>query len=66
MEPHGWTGLLIGRDLILSKTGWAVGNGETIRLWYDPRLSCNEQIRRMGPAQANQQSLTVVIQLKMD
>lgn len=56
--------LLIGRDLILRNTGWAVGNGETIR--NNPRLSYNEQIRLIGPAQANQQSLTVVILLKLD
>lgn len=49
-ESHGWRGLLIGRDLIMSNAGWAIGNGESINIWSDPWLSHSSQIRPMGLA----------------
>ncbi|XP_013639377.1 PREDICTED: uncharacterized mitochondrial protein AtMg00310-like [Brassica oleracea var. oleracea] len=59
VESHGWKGLLVGRDLICSNAGWAVGNGESIHVWTDSWLSNTEQLRPMGPAPENQQDLMV-------
>ena len=59
VESHGWRGLLIGRDLICNNSGWAVGNGKSIKIWSDAWLSYTEQARPMGPAPANQLDLTV-------
>lgn len=35
-ESHGWRSMLIGRDLMMSNSGWAVGSGENINIWTDP------------------------------
>ena len=48
-ESHGWKVLLIGRDLMMSNAGWAIGNGEDINIWTDPWLSLSAQARPMGP-----------------
>ncbi|XP_056842864.1 uncharacterized protein LOC130495483 [Raphanus sativus] len=45
---HGWRSALIGRDLLLKKIGWAVGNGQSINVWRDPWLSLTEQECPMG------------------
>lgn len=58
-ESHGWRGVLIGRDLITSNSGWAVGNGVSINAWTGPWLSLTEQIRPMGPMPENHSTLTV-------
>lgn len=52
-ESHGWRSVLIGRDLITSNSGWAVGNGASINAWTDPWLSLTEQLRPMGPTLEN-------------
>lgn len=49
-ESHGWRSMLIGRDLMMSNSGWAVGSGENINIWTDPWLSHSTQARPMGPA----------------
>lgn len=59
VESHGWKSVLIGRGLIMSNSGWAVGNGEAINAWSDPWLSLSEQRRPMGPAPEDQSELTV-------
>ncbi|XP_048623601.1 uncharacterized mitochondrial protein AtMg00310-like [Brassica napus] len=33
---HGWRSVLIGRDLLLKKMGWTVGDGVSINIWQDP------------------------------
>ena len=45
-----FSGILIGRDLILQNAGWAVGDGDSINVWTDPWLSLSEPRRPMGPA----------------
>lgn len=46
---HGWNSILAGRDLLLKKSSWLVGNGEDIRVWDDPWLSLDCPRRPMGP-----------------
>lgn len=58
-ESHGWRGILIGRNLLKAHLGWAVGTGESINVWNDDWLSVSEKARPMGPAPANQETLTV-------
>lgn len=36
---HGWRSILAGREILRKGLSWAVGDGETIRLWNDPWLS---------------------------
>lgn len=36
VASHGWRSILVGRDLLKKGLGWVVGNGENIRVWYDP------------------------------
>lgn len=38
-ESHGWKGILIGRDLMLSNAGWAIGNGEYVNIWTNLGLA---------------------------
>lgn len=47
---HGWRGIMVGRDLIVENSGWAVGNGECLNVWESPWLSLTAQERPMGPA----------------
>lgn len=47
---HGWRSIMIGRDIIVSNSGWAVGNGAKINIWDSPWLSLTEQSRPTGPA----------------
>lgn len=56
---HGWRGVLIGRDIIMSNAGWEVGNGESINIWDNPWLSVHHQERPMGPAPFEFRNLTV-------
>lgn len=46
---HGWRSVLIGRDLIVKNAGWAIGNGESVKVWSDPWLSLTSQERPIGP-----------------
>lgn len=41
---------MIGRDIIVSNSGWVVGSGSNINLWDSPWLSLSEQTRPTGPA----------------
>lgn len=47
---HGWRGILHGRDLLKKKLGWKIGNGSSVKLWYDPWLSGSELAQPVGPA----------------
>lgn len=42
---HGWRGVLIGRDIVMSNASWEVGNGDSINIWEKPWLSCDSQER---------------------
>lgn len=39
-----------GRDLLAKHMGWAIGNGESIRIWQEVWLSSSSQVKPMGPA----------------
>ncbi|KAL0900317.1 hypothetical protein Bca101_084278 [Brassica carinata] len=58
-ESHGWRGFLIGRDLLKTNIGWAIGNGESVSVWSDNWLSVSEQVRPMGPVPEDQLELRV-------
>ena len=47
---HGWRSIMIGRDIIVEHSGWAVGNGTSINIWDKTWLSLSAQERPMGPA----------------
>lgn len=59
VESHGWQGLIIGIDLILKNSGWAIGDGESTKIWSEPWLSFTEQRRPMGPPPEAQLDMTV-------
>lgn len=47
---HGWRSILIGRDLVKNHLGWAIDNGETVKIWSDSWLSTTQAETPMGPA----------------
>ena len=46
---HGWRGICLGRDLLKSQLGKAIGNGQDTRIWDDPWLSSSSPLQPMGP-----------------
>lgn len=58
-ESHGWRGILIGRDLLKTNTGWVIGDGRDVELWNDPWLTTTCQQRPMGPAPETSANLMV-------
>lgn len=56
---HGWRSILAGRELFRKGLSWAVGNGETIRLWSDPWLSFTTPTKPIGPAPEEHQAIKV-------
>ena len=63
---HGWRGVLLGRDLIMSNAGWVVGDGRSVRAWHDPWLSVTEQKRPVGPPTEASSNITVADLLRPD
>lgn len=59
-SSHGWKGILIGRDLLVSNLGWMVGTGTAINVWTEPWLSSVEPLRPIGPALEGLKDLNVV------
>lgn len=57
---HGWRSVLAGRDLLINNLGWVVGDGASISIWCDPRLSLIRQERPMGPPGEQSVELTVL------
>ncbi|CAG7881998.1 unnamed protein product, partial [Brassica rapa] len=56
---HGWRGLLEGRDLLVSKLSFVIGNGEGIKVWSDHWLSTECPSTPYGPAPEQYQDLVV-------
>ncbi|XP_023641325.1 uncharacterized protein LOC111831438 [Capsella rubella] len=56
---HGWRGICIGRDLISSQLGRAIGSGITTSVWYDPWISLTSPVVPMGPVPEKSQNLKV-------
>lgn len=46
---HGWRSILEGREILRKGLGWAVGDGEKIKLWTDPWLSFEAPVAPIGP-----------------
>ncbi|CAA7044436.1 unnamed protein product [Microthlaspi erraticum] len=46
---HGWRGICIGRELLKSHVGRAIGDGKETRIWDDPWLSLDKHQRPIGP-----------------
>ena len=56
---HGWRGICIGRDLLRTNLGKAIGNGADTNVWTEPWLSLSEPLAPMGPPAQDAQNLTV-------
>lgn len=56
---HGWRSILAGREILRKGLSWAVGDGENIRLWYDPWLTFDTPSQPMGPPSRDSQLLKV-------
>ncbi|CAL9224803.1 unnamed protein product, partial [Arabidopsis halleri] len=46
---HGWRSILVGRDLLKKRLGWAIGNGRAAKAWSEPWLSVSKVAQPMGP-----------------
>ena len=56
---HGWRGICIGRDLLKTQLGRAIGTGKDTRIWQDPWISLSKPVTPMGPATQTSHDLTV-------
>ncbi|KAL0717697.1 hypothetical protein Bca4012_067019 [Brassica carinata] len=56
---HGWRGILIGRDLLESHLGKAIGNGMTTNIWKEAWVSTSTYLRPFGPPRECDQDLVV-------
>ena len=56
---HGWRGILVGRDLLVTNLSKAIGDGESTLVWKDPWLSMDEPLRPVGPMQEIHQDLCI-------
>ncbi|KAG7533037.1 Reverse transcriptase zinc-binding domain [Arabidopsis thaliana x Arabidopsis arenosa] len=56
---HGWRGICIGRDLIKSQLGKAIGSGSTTKVWTEPWLSLTVPLSPVGPPTLKNQAMTV-------
>ncbi|XP_013617184.1 PREDICTED: uncharacterized protein LOC106323642 [Brassica oleracea var. oleracea] len=63
---HGWRGILAGREIIKKGLGWAIGNGEKIKVWREFWLSTEQQCSPMGPPTAQAEELRVKDLLQSD
>ena len=56
---HGWRGICIGRDLLKSQLGRAIGSGLTTQVWTEPWLSLSAPLSPIGPPREENQDLKV-------
>ncbi|XP_019096054.1 PREDICTED: uncharacterized protein LOC109130642 [Camelina sativa] len=56
---HGWRGICIGRDLLKSQLGKAIGSGTDSSVWYDPWISLTSHATPVGPPPKDCQHLCV-------
>lgn len=56
---HGWTGILAGRDLLVSHLGRAVGEGTEIKVWTDSWISTSNRVIPHGPLREGDSDLFV-------
>ena len=47
---NSWRSILIGRDLVKEHLGWAIGNGESVKISSDAWLSTSHGAQPIGPA----------------
>ncbi|CAA7012943.1 unnamed protein product [Microthlaspi erraticum] len=56
---HGWRSICTGRELLIKKLGWVIGNGKSIKVWEDPLLFLKTPCTPIGPPTQEAQNLTV-------
>lgn len=56
---HGWRGILVGRDILKKKLGWAIGTGDQVHVWRENWLSPEEQCGPIDPPTFETQELRV-------
>lgn len=56
---HGWRGICLGKDLLKTNLGKAIGNGADTNLWTEPWLFINAPLTPMGPPNHDSQNLSV-------
>lgn len=63
---HGWRGLLLGPDLLVSRLRNAIGNGISTNLWKEAWISTKSQLRPFGPCREQNQDMIVADLLTHD
>ncbi|XP_048619867.1 uncharacterized protein LOC125590358 [Brassica napus] len=56
---HGWRSIIAGRDLLVTRLGKVIGNGEGTRVWKDPWLRLDHPTVPFGPVKESDQDLFV-------
>ncbi|WZZ49660.1 hypothetical protein YC2023_049767 [Brassica napus] len=63
---HGWRGLLLGPELLVSRLRNAIGNGISTNLWKEAWISTKSQLRPFGPCREQNQDMIVADLLTHD
>ncbi|XP_056845478.1 uncharacterized protein LOC130496884 [Raphanus sativus] len=56
---HRWTGILAGRDLLISQLGRVIGDGTEIKVWQDSWISTSAHCIPFGPIKEGDSDLRV-------
>ncbi|XP_018488051.2 uncharacterized protein LOC108858662 [Raphanus sativus] len=56
---YGWRSILHGRDLLKDNLGKAIENGQDTRVWKDPWISLEKQVKPFGPVREANMDLRV-------
>ena len=56
---HGWRGILLGRDLLLTHLGKAIGDGESTSVWNDFWIEPDANLKPFGPLTLQDRDLMV-------